>query len=68
MLEATAKHPAMLTYLDNATSVSMDNDLAKRQKNSIAGQRIQQKEEEMMKDPNTNVFVKQALAGKSNRD
>jgi uncharacterized protein (DUF1800 family) len=31
LLFATAKHPAMLLYLDNALSVSNDNDFAKRQ-------------------------------------
>lgn len=34
MLVATAKHPAMLEYLDNATSVSNDNEMAKRQQNN----------------------------------
>lgn len=39
LLEATAKHPAMLEYLDNASSVSMDNELARRQeKNAFAKQ------------------------------
>lgn len=46
LLEATAKHPAMLEYLDNASSVSMDNDMARRQeKNAFARQareRLQQ--------------------------
>lgn len=46
LLEATAKHPAMLEYLDNASSVSMDNDMARRQeKNALARQareRLQQ--------------------------
>ena len=37
ILEATAKHPAMLEYLDNAQSVSMDNDMARNQdKNNLA--------------------------------
>lgn len=37
ILEATAKHPAMLEYLDNASSVSMDNDMARnQQKNNLA--------------------------------
>ncbi len=37
LLEATAKHPAMLEYLDNASSVSMDNDLSRQQeKNALA--------------------------------
>ncbi len=45
MLEATAKHPAMLEYLDNASSVSMDNDMARQQEKSAfaraAKQRLQ---------------------------
>ncbi len=67
LLEATAKHPAMLEYLDNASSVSMDNELAKKQKNSAAGKRIEAKEEQMMNDDKTNAFVKQAIAGKKNQ-
>ena len=31
LLFATAKHPAMLLYLDNALSISNENDYAKRQ-------------------------------------
>jgi uncharacterized protein (DUF1800 family) len=46
ILEATAKHPAMLEYLDNASSVSMENDMARNQdKNNLAKlarQRMQQ--------------------------
>ncbi len=34
MLLATAKHPAMLEYLDNALSVSNDNERARRQQNN----------------------------------
>lgn len=45
LLEATAKHPAMLEYLDNASSVSMDNDLARQQEKNVfaraAKQRLQ---------------------------
>ena len=45
ILEATAKHPAMLEYLDNAQSVSMENDMARQQEKSaiarIAKQRLQ---------------------------
>lgn len=47
LLEATAKHPAMLEYLDNASSVSMDNEMARQQeKNALiraAKQRLQAK-------------------------
>jgi len=31
LLFATAKHPAMLLYLDNALSISNENEYAKRQ-------------------------------------
>lgn len=45
LLEATAKHPAMLEYLDNASSVSMDNDMARQQEKNefarLARQRLQ---------------------------
>lgn len=34
MLLATAKHPAMLEYLDNALSVSNDNERSRRQQNN----------------------------------
>lgn len=64
MLEATAKHPAMLEYLDNSTSVSNDNNLARQQRNSMAGMRQAQKEEEMMNDDKTAPLVKQALNAK----
>lgn len=53
LLEATAKHPAMLEYLDNASSVSMDNDLARRQEKNamarLAKQRLQQVAEDSTK-------------------
>jgi len=35
MLVATAKHPAMLEYLDNASSVSNNNELVRKQENNI---------------------------------
>lgn len=50
LLKATAKHPAMLEYLDNAMSVSMDNDMAARQERSalvrMARQRMQDRANE----------------------
>lgn len=38
MLEATAKHPAMLFYLDNWQSVSPDSDMERRRKRMTGGQ------------------------------
>lgn len=52
LLEATAKHPAMLEYLDNAGSVSMDNDLARRQENNAFAKAARQRLE-MLSDDNT---------------
>ena len=43
MLEATAKHPAMLEYLDNASSVSMDNDMARNQEKSAMARAAKQR-------------------------
>ncbi len=50
ILEATAKHPAMLEYLDNATSVSNDNTMARRQENNAIAKRLQKRMEEMAAD------------------
>ncbi|MBS1638901.1 MAG: DUF1800 domain-containing protein [Bacteroidetes bacterium] len=67
ILEATAKHPAMLEYLDNATSVSNDNDIARKQRNSVAGQRAEQRMDEILNNPNANPLQKQIAAGKKNQ-
>jgi uncharacterized protein (DUF1800 family) len=40
MLLATAKHPAMLEYLDNASSVSQNNAVAEKQMNSALAKQI----------------------------
>jgi uncharacterized protein (DUF1800 family) len=50
MLEATAKHPAMLEYLDNASSVSNDNELARKQATNVFARRAQQRMEAMAED------------------
>lgn len=42
MLVATAKHPAMLEYLDNASSVSNNNELIKKQENNARQLRTRQ--------------------------
>ena len=67
LLEATAKHPAMLEYLDNASSVSTDNALSRKQQNSIAGRMAEQKMEDMMNDDKTAPLVKQALQARKNQ-
>lgn len=43
LLEATAKHPAMLEYLDNASSVSMDNDMSRQQEKSAMARLAKQR-------------------------
>jgi len=43
MLESTAKHPAMLEYLDNASSVSNDNEMARKPINKLMEQRLEQR-------------------------
>ncbi len=50
MLLATAKHPAMLEYLDNASSVSNDNPMSKRPVNKLIARRIEKKMEELEAD------------------
>lgn len=50
LLEATAKHPAMLEYLDNASSVSMDNDLARRQEKNAFAKAARQRLEALSDD------------------
>jgi len=52
LLEATAKHPAMLEYLDNAKSVSNDNDMSRKQNNN-AFAKIARKRMEAMADDST---------------
>jgi uncharacterized protein (DUF1800 family) len=67
MLVATAKHPAMLEYLDNSASVSMNNELAKRPARIQAQKRLEQTINTSMADTNnaTNKgFIQQALNAK----
>jgi uncharacterized protein (DUF1800 family) len=45
LLEATAKHPAMLEYLDNASSVSMDNEMARQQEKNAYAKALRQRME-----------------------
>ncbi|MES2371698.1 MAG: DUF1800 domain-containing protein [Bacteroidota bacterium] len=50
ILEATAKHPAMLEYLDNASSVSMENDMARTQDKNNLARLARQKMQQMADD------------------
>ncbi len=50
MLLATAKHTAMLEYLDNATSVSNNNPFGQKQLNNLLAKRVNDKVEEMVND------------------
>ncbi|MEN9684730.1 MAG: hypothetical protein RLZZ28_516 [Bacteroidota bacterium] len=63
LLEATAKHPAMLEYLDNAQSVSMENDLARQQEKNGALRAARQKLQEMSADTGRpgNMLLQQVL-------
>ncbi|MDP1810992.1 MAG: DUF1800 domain-containing protein [Sediminibacterium sp.] len=53
LLKATAKHPAMLEYLDNAMSVSMDNDMAARQEKSVLVRMARQRMQDRANDTST---------------
>lgn len=65
MLLATAKHPAMLEYLDNSSSVSMNNELAKRPARIQAQKRIEQQIVAKLDTSKAgNGFVQQALNAK----
>ena len=64
MLMATAKHPAMLEYLDNASSVSSNNDLAKRPARIQAQKKIDSQINAKMRDTSNglaNGFIQQAI-------
>ncbi len=64
MLIATAKHPAMLEYLDNASSVSSNNDLAKRPARIQAQKKIDAQINAKMADTSkglANGFIQQAI-------
>lgn len=50
MLLATAKHPAMLEYLDNALSVSNDNQRARQQENNAMLRAARQRTETQLND------------------
>ncbi len=69
LLETTAKHPAMLEYLDNASSVSMDNDMAKQQEKSqvarMARHRLQKLADDTSKQGSK--FLQQAINNRKNQ-
>ena len=52
LLEATAKHPAMLEYLDNATSVSNENGMAKKQEKNAFVNALRKRMQQMAEDSN----------------
>lgn len=50
LLIHTAQHPAMLEFLDNAGSVSNNNELSKKREQSLAARRVKQRMESMAED------------------
>jgi len=66
MLLATAKHPAMLEYLDNALSVSNDNERARRQQNNAFFRAARERAEAKLSDSSMqgNALVQQAVAAR----
>lgn len=66
MLLATAKHPAMLEYLDNALSISNDNERARRQQNNAMLRAARERAEARLNDTSMqgNALVQQAVAAR----
>jgi len=66
LLEATAKHPAMLEYLDNASSVSMDNDMARRQEKNVLARQARERLQQAANDTSTpgGKILQQTLAAR----
>ena len=66
MLLATAKHPAMLEYLDNALSVSNDNERARRQQNNAVFRAARERAEARLNDTSMpgNALLQQAVAAR----
>ncbi|MGV3593821.1 MAG: DUF1800 domain-containing protein, partial [Sediminibacterium sp.] len=66
MLLATAKHPAMLEYLDNALSVSNDNERARRQQNNAMLRAARERAEARLNDTTMqgNALLQQAVAAR----
>lgn len=66
LLEATAKHPAMLEYLDNASSVSMDNEMARRQEKNVLARQARERLQQAANDTATpgGKILQQTLAAR----
>ncbi len=66
MLLATAKHPAMLEYLDNALSVSNDNERTRRQQNNALLRAVRERAEARLNDTSMqgNALLQQAVAAR----
>jgi len=66
MLLATAKHPAMLEYLDNALSVSNENERARRQQNNVMLRAARERAEGRLNDTTKpgNALLQQAVAAR----
>lgn len=69
LLEATAKHPAMLTYLDNALSVSNNNNMNNPKRTAFVQQKLNKRLDEMEQDSskqNQAKIIKQIANTKKN--
>ncbi|MBW0177135.1 DUF1800 domain-containing protein [Sediminibacterium sp.] len=66
MLMATAKHPAMLEYLDNALSVSNENERTRRQQNNAVLRAARERVEARLSDTSMpgGALVQQAVAAR----
>ncbi len=66
MLLATAKHPAMLEYLDNALSVSNSNERMRKQEQNALAQAAKKRIEERISDTSmgANKLAQQVLANR----
>lgn len=66
MLLSTAKHPAMLEYLDNALSVSNDNERTRRQQNNAMLRAARERVEARLSDTSMpgGALVQQAVAAR----
>lgn len=69
MLMATAKHPAMLEYLDNALSVSNDNERTRKQQNNAMLKAARERVEARLMDTSMagNALVQQAIAARKTK-
>ncbi len=69
MLMATAKHPAMLEYLDNALSVSNDNERTRKQENNAMLKAARERVEARLMDTSMagNALVQQAIAARKTK-